>query len=121
MIGLDLLEPYHFEFFRNAVLVSVLAGAVCGLIGVYVVLRGMSSINRNTVTGDGGLGGGVYAAAASFLVLRDRSTVRDNMVVGIGGRGGGILDEFSTINGAPCTARGNEHVFANSPRNCAGI
>ena len=86
-----------------------------------LVLRGTSSINRNTVTGDGGLGGGVYAAAASFLVLRDRSTVRDNMAVGIGGRGGGILDEFSTINGAPCTARGNEHVFANSPRNCAGI
>jgi hypothetical protein len=86
-----------------------------------LVLRGTSSIRGNTVTGEGGLGGGVYAAAASFLVLRDRATIRDNSATGVGGRGGGILDEFSTISGASCTGRATTHVFANAPRNCAGI
>lgn len=86
-----------------------------------LVLRGRSTIQRNAVTGDGGLGGGVYTAAASFLVLRDRSTIRDNTASGAGGRGGGILDEFATISGAPCSARANDHVFSNAPRNCAEI
>lgn len=37
-----LLEPLTFEFFRNALVAAVLAGAVCAVIGVYVVLRGMA-------------------------------------------------------------------------------
>jgi len=41
-----LLEPFEFDFFVNGMLVSVLAGALCGLIGVYVVLRGMSYIGH---------------------------------------------------------------------------
>ena len=41
-----LLEPFEFAFFRNGLYVSVLAGALCGLIGVYVVLRGMSYIGH---------------------------------------------------------------------------
>jgi manganese/iron transport system permease protein/iron/zinc/copper transport system permease protein len=42
----DLLDLYQFEFFRNGVLVATLAGALCGLVGVYVVLRGMSYIGH---------------------------------------------------------------------------
>ena len=41
-----LFEPFQFEFFRNGLYVSILAGALCGLIGVYVVLRGMSYIGH---------------------------------------------------------------------------
>jgi manganese/iron transport system permease protein/iron/zinc/copper transport system permease protein len=41
-----LLEPFEFDFFVNGMLVSVLAGALCGLVGVYVVLRGMSYIGH---------------------------------------------------------------------------
>ncbi len=62
MIALDLFEPYHFEFFRNAVAVSVLAGVVCGLIGVYVVLRGMSYIGH-------GLSHAVFGGAAAAAVM----------------------------------------------------
>jgi manganese/iron transport system permease protein/iron/zinc/copper transport system permease protein len=42
----ELLSPYEFEFFRNAVVIATLAGALCGLVGVYVVLRGMSYIGH---------------------------------------------------------------------------
>jgi ABC-type Mn2+/Zn2+ transport system permease subunit len=42
----SLLELYQFEFFRNGVMVATMAGALCGLIGVYVVLRGMSYIGH---------------------------------------------------------------------------
>ena len=41
-----LLEPFHYGFFRHALMVAVLAGALCGLVGVYVVLRGMSYIGH---------------------------------------------------------------------------
>jgi manganese/iron transport system permease protein/iron/zinc/copper transport system permease protein len=42
----DLTAPYAFEFFRNGVLVATLAGALCGLVGCYVVLRNMSYIGH---------------------------------------------------------------------------
>ena len=45
MIG-ELLRPLDFEFFRNGLLVATLAGALCGAIGVYVVLKGMSYIGH---------------------------------------------------------------------------
>ena len=41
-----LLEPFQFEFFRNGTLAAVLTGGLCGLIGVYIVLRGMSYIGH---------------------------------------------------------------------------
>lgn len=42
----DLTAPYGFEFFRNGVYVATLAGALCGLVGCYVVLRNMSYIGH---------------------------------------------------------------------------
>ena len=42
----ELLRPFEFEFFRNGLLVATVAGALCGLIGVYVVLRSMSYIGH---------------------------------------------------------------------------
>ena len=41
-----LLAPFEFEFFRNGVVVATFAGALCGLVGVYVVLKGMSYIGH---------------------------------------------------------------------------
>lgn len=47
MITLDeLVRPFEFEFFRNGLVVATIAGALCGLIGVYVVLRSMSYIGH---------------------------------------------------------------------------
>lgn len=47
MITLDeVLRPFEFEFFQNGLVVATVAGALCGLIGVYVVLRSMSYIGH---------------------------------------------------------------------------
>jgi manganese/iron transport system permease protein/iron/zinc/copper transport system permease protein len=51
-----------FGFFRHGLIVATLAGALCGLIGVYVTLRGMSYIGH-------GLSHAIFGgAAASALV-----------------------------------------------------
>ena len=62
MWALDLAEPYGFEFFRNGVLVAVVAGALSGLLGVFVVLRGMSYIGH-------GLSHAVFGGAAASAVM----------------------------------------------------
>jgi ABC-type Mn2+/Zn2+ transport system permease subunit len=41
-----LLEPLTYVFFRRALLASFLVGALCGLVGVYIVLRRMSYIGH---------------------------------------------------------------------------
>jgi len=42
----ELLRPFEFEFFRNGVYVATIAGALCGVVGCYVVLRNMSYIGH---------------------------------------------------------------------------
>jgi manganese/iron transport system permease protein/iron/zinc/copper transport system permease protein len=42
----SLFEPFQYEFFRNGLAVATLAGALCGMVGVYVVLKGMSYIGH---------------------------------------------------------------------------
>lgn len=42
----ELVRPFEFEFFQNGLVVATVAGALCGLIGVYVVLRSMSYIGH---------------------------------------------------------------------------
>ncbi len=39
-------DPFTYAFFVKGVVVATLAGGLCGLIGVYVVLRGMSYIGH---------------------------------------------------------------------------
>ncbi len=41
-----LLEPLQYDFFRRALIAACLVGATGGLIGVYVVLRGMSYVGH---------------------------------------------------------------------------
>jgi manganese/iron transport system permease protein/iron/zinc/copper transport system permease protein len=67
----ELLHPFEFEFFRNGLWVATLAGALCGLVGVYVVLRGMSYIGH-------GLSHAIFGGFAASLVLGV------NVIVGAG-------------------------------------
>lgn len=46
VLAVDLMKPFGFEFFRNGVIVATLAGALCGVVGTYVVLRNMSYIGH---------------------------------------------------------------------------
>ena len=41
-----LLEPFEYEFFRRGLLAALLVGAFSGMIGVFVVLRGMSYVGH---------------------------------------------------------------------------
>lgn len=59
---MDLFKPYEFEFFQNGVIVATLAGALCGVLGVFVVLRGMSYIGH-------GLSHAVFGGAAASAVM----------------------------------------------------
>lgn len=62
MFALDLLEPYSFEFFRHGIVVATIAGGLCGLLGVFVILRGMSYIGH-------GLSHAVFGGAAASAVI----------------------------------------------------
>jgi len=42
----SLIDPFGYQFFQKGLLAAVLAGGLCGLIGVYVTLRGMSYIGH---------------------------------------------------------------------------
>lgn len=59
----SLLLPFEFEFFRNGLVAAVLVGGLCGLIGVYVVLRGMSYIGH-------GLSHAVFGGAVLSYVMQ---------------------------------------------------
>jgi ABC-type Mn2+/Zn2+ transport system permease subunit len=58
----ELLRPFDYEFFRNGLAVATLAGALCGLIGVYVVLKGMSYIGH-------GLSHAIFGGFAASALL----------------------------------------------------
>lgn len=77
----ELLRPFEFEFFRNGLMVATLAGALCGLVGVYVVLKGMSYIGHGLSHAIFGgfaassllgvnflLGAGVWGAASALMI-----------------------------------------------------
>ena len=61
-LAFDATEPFQYEFFRNGLVIAALAGALCGLIGVFVVLRNMSYIGH-------GLSHAVFGGAALAAVL----------------------------------------------------
>ena len=58
----ELLRPFGFEFFVNGLIVATLAGALCGLVGVYVVLKGMSYIGH-------GLSHAIFGGFAASALL----------------------------------------------------
>jgi manganese/iron transport system permease protein/iron/zinc/copper transport system permease protein len=62
MMIAGILEPYRYDFFTNGILVATIAGALCGLLGVFVVLRGMSYIGH-------GLSHSVFGGAAASAVM----------------------------------------------------
>jgi manganese/iron transport system permease protein len=77
------LAPFEYEFFRNGFIAAVLIGALCGFIGVYVVLRRMSYIGHGLSHAIFGgavlsyvvninffLGAGLWALLAAYLIHR---------------------------------------------------
>jgi ABC-type Mn2+/Zn2+ transport system permease subunit len=81
--NMSLIAPFEYEFFRNGFIAAVLVGALCGFIGVYVVLRRMSYIGHglsHAIFGGAVLsyvvninfffGAGLWSLLAAFLIHR---------------------------------------------------
>lgn len=94
----ELLRPFQFEFFRNGLAVATVAGALCGMVGVYVVLRNMSYIGHGlshailggfAASGLLGvnlfLGAGLWGLASALLINRvsRRRNVGYDAVIGV--------------------------------------
>jgi ABC-type Mn2+/Zn2+ transport system permease subunit len=62
VIGVDLLEPLQYGFFRNGLFVATVAGGLCGLVGIFIVLRNMSYLGH-------GLSHAVFGGAAVSAVM----------------------------------------------------
>ena len=93
-----MFEPFAFEFFRNGVIVATLAGGLCGLVGTYVVLRGMSYIGHGLSHAIFGgfaasallgvnlfLGAGVWGFASALLIGRvtRRQPIGSDAAIGV--------------------------------------
>lgn len=94
----DWLRPFEFEFFRNGVIVATLAGALCGVVGCFVVLRNMSYIGHGlshaifggyAVAGLAGinlfLGAGAWGVITALTVgwIVRRSPVGSDAAIGV--------------------------------------
>lgn len=94
----SLLLPFEYEFFRNGFLAAVVVGALCGFIGVYVVLRRMSYIGHglsHAIFGGAVLsyvmnvnffvGAGLWALFAGFLIhlISHRRWVGADAAIGV--------------------------------------
>jgi ABC-type Mn2+/Zn2+ transport system permease subunit len=60
--ALSLLDPLGYEFFQRGLVVAGVSGALCGLVGVYVVVRSMAYIGH-------GLSHAVFGGAAISAVM----------------------------------------------------
>jgi ABC-type Mn2+/Zn2+ transport system permease subunit len=78
------LTPFQYEFFRNGLLAGILIGALCGLLGVYIVLRGMSYIGH-------GLSHAIFGGAAVAYALKADL----NLWAGLWGFGAALLINFT--------------------------
>ncbi|HWB71512.1 MAG TPA: metal ABC transporter permease [Egibacteraceae bacterium] len=94
----QLLAPFEFAFFRNGLVVATLAGALCGLVGVYIVLKGMSYIGHGLAHAIFGgfaasallgvnvlLGAAVWGVASALLINRisRRRVIGSDAAIGV--------------------------------------
>ena len=94
----ELLAPFQFEFFRNGLIVATLAGALLGMIGVYVVLKGMSYIGHGLSHALFGgfaasallgvnylLGAGVWGVASALMIngVTRRRLIGSDAAIGV--------------------------------------
>ena len=92
------IEPFQFEFFRNGIITALMVGALCGLIGVYIVLRGMSYIGHGlshaifggavvsfVMTWNFYLGAGIWGFFAAVLINQTvrRTHISADAVIGV--------------------------------------
>jgi manganese/iron transport system permease protein/iron/zinc/copper transport system permease protein len=57
-----LLQPFQYEFFTRGIIVAIMVGGTCGLLGVYIILRGMAYIGH-------GMSHAVFGGAVVSFVI----------------------------------------------------
>lgn len=95
---MSIFVPFEYEFFRNGFIAAVVIGALCGFIGVYVVLRRMSYIGHglsHAIFGGAVLsyvwninffvGGGIWALLSGVLIhwISHRRWVGADAAIGV--------------------------------------
>ena len=95
---MSILIPFDYEFFRHGFIAAVIVGALCGFIGVFVVLRRMSYIGHGLAHAIFGgavlsyvlsinffIGAGVWALLAGFLIhlISHRRWVGADAAIGV--------------------------------------
>jgi manganese/iron transport system permease protein/iron/zinc/copper transport system permease protein len=93
-----LLDPLNYAFVRNALVVCTIAGGLCGLLGVYVTLKGMSYIGHglsHAIFGGAAIsaaiglnffiGAGIWGLASGLAVSRitRRRTIGSDAAIGV--------------------------------------
>nr|CAD6598833.1 metal ABC transporter permease [Rhizobium sp. Khangiran2] len=93
-----LLEPFTYDYMRNAIWVSALVGTVCGFLSAYLMLKGWSligdALSHSIVPGVAGaymlglpfalgafLSGGL--AAGAMLFLNQRTRLKEDAIIGL--------------------------------------
>lgn len=94
----SLLLPFQYEFFIRGILVSILVGAMNGMLGVYIVLRGMSYIGHGLSHAVFGgavvshmlninmyIGAALWGIASSMIIgeVSRRTRVRADAIIGV--------------------------------------
>ena len=93
-----ILEPLGYEFFRHAMWAALMVGGLCGVMGVYIVLRGMSYIGHGlSHAAFGGavvgyimnvnfyIGAGLWGFLAAILIgqISRRQKIKEDAAIGI--------------------------------------
>lgn len=93
-----LLEPLRYEFFRHGLWAALMVGGLCGVVGVYIVLRGMSYIGHGlSHAAFGGavvgyvmnfnfyVGAGLWGFVAALLIgqVSRRKKIKEDAAIGI--------------------------------------
>ncbi len=93
-----LLEPFYYAFFQHGLIAAILVGALCGLIGVHVVLRGMSYVGHGlSHAAFGGavigfvlsinfyIGAGIMGLSAAIIInqLTKNKKIKSDAAIGI--------------------------------------
>lgn len=94
----SLLQPFQYEFFVRGMIASLLVGAINGMLGVYIVLRGMSYIGHGLSHAVFGgavvshmlginmyIGSVIWGIASSMIIgeVSRRSRIRADALIGI--------------------------------------
>src|ERR1044072_8083738 len=95
---MDVLTPFQYEFFTRGIAAAVLIGGTCGLLGVYVVLRGMSYIGHgmshavfggavlsNTIGFNFYIGAAIWGVISGVLIteINKRYKIKADAAIGV--------------------------------------